>query len=160
MTSHLPGSHAPKRVLPSLFGRLTAVWLDHGELAALLPRIEEMCRLLDAGTTDLPPALRPGRLAENLAARLVRHFEAEEASGYFSTMVRDEPALLPAIVGLKADHVAMLDEIQALGRMASDIGQWGELSRRARRLVEFLREHEAAESDLMRRFLNGYGTPD
>ena len=160
MTFDTPVSHASKRVLPSLFGRLTAVWLDHGELTALLPRIEEMCRLLDAGGTDLPPALHPARLAENLSARLVRHFEAEEASGYFTTMVREEPALLPTIVALKADHVAMLDETRALARMAGDVGQWEELSARARRLVRFLREHEAAEADLMRRFLSEYGAPD
>lgn len=155
-----PVSHSMKRVLPSLFGRLTAVWLDHGELTALLPRIEDMCRLLDAGSTQPPASLHPARLAEDLAARLIRHFEAEEASGYFSTMVRDEPALLPTIVALKADHVAMLDEIRNIERMAGDVGQWAELSTRARHLVRFLREHEASESELMRRFLSEYGAPD
>jgi hypothetical protein len=154
MTQYVSSHRARKSALPSLFGRLTAVWLDHGELTALLPRIEEMCRLLDAGCTVPPPSLHPARLIEEFEARLQRHFEAEETSGYFSTIARQRPEFLPTIVALKADHVTMLEELRELERAAGDYTQWTRLSRRARGLMSFLRQHEATEADLMHGFLS------
>ena len=154
MMQHVSTSGPRHIALPNLFGRLTAVWLDHGELIELLPRLEEMCLMLDSGRTVPPPSLHPSRLVENLKARLARHFEAEETSGYFGTIAKQRPELLPAIVALKADHVAMLDELEALDRLAGDFTQWTRLSKRARALTSFLRQHDAAEADLMRRFLS------
>lgn len=154
MTQDVCSTGARKSALPSLFGRLTAVWLDHGELTALLPRIEEMCGLLDSGCSEIPPSLDPARLFEDLAARLERHFAAEETSGYFSTIAFQRPEFLPAIVALKADHLTMLEELHELQRAAADTTQWEWLSRRARGFMSFLCRHEATEADLMHGFLS------
>jgi hypothetical protein len=142
-----------KTTLPSLFGRLTTIWADHGELTALLPKLDVMCELIDSGQTLLPAALQPTRLIEGLRLRFLGHFKSEEDSGYFSQIARERPELLPTIVALKADHVAMLTEIDELAWMAQEVHSWGELSRRARVLRTFLCDHEQAESDLMHCYL-------
>jgi hypothetical protein len=144
-----------KNTLPSLFGRLTTVWADHGELTALLPKLDVMCDLIDSGQTVLPATVEPSRLIQSLRLRFRGHFESEEDSGYFSHIARERPELLPTVVALKADHAAMLRKLDELAWLADEVPSWGELSRRARALRTFLCDHERAESELMHCYLAG-----
>jgi hypothetical protein len=135
--------------LPSLFGRFTAIFQDHDQLAKTLRRLRTMCAALEDGQA-LPAELAPQALLVQLQASLTVHFGAEESDDYFGVVVDEEPTLAPQIAGLRWEHVTMLHAVEVLCQLAKDRERWLHLPAPTRELVAELERHEHAESRLLR----------
>lgn len=139
-------SHSP---MPSLFGRFTAIFQDHEQLAKTLRRLRLMCGALDNGQQP-PPELSPDVLILDLRVHLGVHFSAEEADEYFGTVLEEAPALAPEIAGLKGEHLTMLRAADVLCSVARDRSRWRDLVGPTRELIGQLERHERSESKLLR----------
>jgi hypothetical protein len=137
--------------LPSLFGRFTAILQDHDNLAKTLRSLRALCAALEDGTDLLPAELSPKRLLEELRADLTGHFGAEESPEYFGAVMDEAPELVPAIGGLKWEHMTMLHAVEVLCGIALDRARWRDLAAPTRELIGQLERHERAESALLRR---------
>lgn len=136
--------------LPSLFGRFTAIFQDHDQLAKTLRRLRAMCAALEDGAAVLPAELAPDVLILDLRRGLGEHFAAEEAEEYFGTVVDEAPALAPQIAGLKWEHMTMLQAADMLCGIARDRTRWTQLPGPTRELISQLERHEGSESRLLR----------
>jgi Hemerythrin HHE cation binding domain len=136
--------------LPSLFGRFTAIYQDHDQLAKTLRRLRTMCAALEDGQAHLPADLLPTALLGQLRADLTAHFQVEESGAYFGVVVEEEPRLAPQIAGLKWEHLTMLHAVDVLCELAKDRERWLHLPAPTRELVAELTRHELAESRLLR----------
>jgi hypothetical protein len=149
-----PGVRSAEHHLPSLFGRLTN-FLDARERhTRILEKVREMAEAIDAGQSPLPAALDPGPLLLELRWELAMHFAAEESDLHFGTIAREQPALLPRVVDLKADHAAMLEDLLQLETIAHTPARWGELPASVARFVAAFHEHEHSETELVAQFLS------
>jgi hypothetical protein len=81
------------------------------------------------------------------------HFLAEEGDGYFGTLVRELPSLLPRVAELRADHTRMIEIIEELRGLAEDATRYSDLAKSAESLREQFNAHERIEADLVRTFL-------
>jgi hypothetical protein len=140
--------------LPTLFGRFTAASGEHERLAATLRELAAMCAALESGIRERAVDSTPFRLIADLRRNLERHFCAEEAEGYFGTVVQERPTLQAQIADLKAEHCVMLEETAKLAEISADEGRWSELALPTRRLIKRLRAHEHTESALMQQFFS------
>jgi hypothetical protein len=142
---------AVDRPVPTFFGRFTAVLSEHEHLETTLRKLGQMTTALGVGQ-DVAVELEPGRLLTALQADLVRHFAAEEASGYFGVVARDFPVLLPRIVELKLDHAEMLETIHTLLLAAADEARRFEVAASVAALITRLRAHEQMENELLHEY--------
>jgi hemerythrin len=138
--------------LPSLFGRFTAGLRDHDHLRTTLGRLREMCAAIQRqdGSAD---RLQPQTLLGELRVDLARHFSAEEAEGYFGTIVEEAPSLRPQVEALKNEHTVMLEVVDILCELALDVSDSPRLTDLARRLLARLEQHERRETALIRGLL-------
>jgi hypothetical protein len=141
--------------LPSLFGRFTAIFKDHDQLAKTLRRLRQMCAALDDGQARLPPDLAPDLLIIDLRNDLSEHFAAEETAEYFGTVVDEAPELASDIAALKWEHLTMLRGVDVLCGLARDRSRWQQLSGPTRELIGQLERHERSESRLLRSLFSG-----
>lgn len=132
-------------LLPSLFGRFTAILRDHEHLGTTLKSLRAMCTALEA--RDAVP--ESARVLAELHADLSGHFAAEEAESYFGTIAQESPSLAPRIDQLKDEHVNMLNALVGLASLAVDPMRTLELSVATRQLIAELERHERAESLLL-----------
>jgi iron-sulfur cluster repair protein YtfE (RIC family) len=146
-------SMSSSQPLPSMFGRFTAILQDHEHLAKTLRALRLMCQVLERGD-HMPTDLAPDRLLSELHSDLVDHFAAEESEEYFGTVMRDMPALVPQIGGLKWEHMTMLQAVGSLHSASRDRSRWNELPQPTREVIELLEQHERAESHLLRQYFN------
>jgi len=141
--------------LPSVFGRLTNLLSEHERLAGTLAQVRAMCLALEAGHDVLAAGHDPRQLIGLLRFELSRHFDAEESPAHFGTVAAERPDLLAEVVELKIEHLVMLETMGDLALMAEDEARWSELPAPALALLETLRAHERAESELVRGFIAG-----
>ena len=96
---------------------------------------------------DVPERLEPRRLVEELAEVLALHFaDAEHCLGLVASRRRD---LLPAVVDIRADHIAMAQTLADLRLLAADPARWGELPSRSARFLANVGLHHEAEAALI-----------
>ena len=141
---------ASTSTLPHLFGRFTAVMLGHKDIGRTLGQVRRMCAALEASPQPLLAELEPERLILQLRADLAEHFSIEEAQDYFGTVVDEAPWLADEISGLKGEHVAMLNALDALAELARDAMRWSALPPPTLELIAVLERHERRESSLLR----------
>jgi hypothetical protein len=140
--------------LPHLFGRFTAVMLGHKDIGRTLGQVRRMCATLAEPLH--PSELQPERLIVQLRVELAEHFSVEEAPDYFGTVVDEAPWLAEEIAGLKAEHAAILSELEVLAEVARDTARWSALPQPILELIALLERHERSESGLLREmFLPG-----
>ena len=136
--------------LPTFFGRATAASKQHEHLGVLLGKLREACAQLDAPGGE---ASRFIQLLGEAEQEMRGHFEAEEADGYFGTLAKELPALLPTIAELRADHTRMLEVVAELKTLAEDASRNRDSSSRLSGLIEQFKAHERIEAELVRSFL-------
>lgn len=144
-----------QNALPSLFGRFTAIFQDHDQLAKTLRRLRLMCGAIDDSRQSLPDELAPDVLIFDLRAHLGVHFAAEEAEEYFGTVIDEAPSLAPEIAKLKWEHLTMLKAADVLCGVARDRARWSDLPGPTRELIAQLERHERGESQLLRGLFSG-----
>jgi hypothetical protein len=137
------------QALPSLFGRFTAVLREHDHLGATLRELRQMCTALDRRDGEAE-RFEPRQLFGQLRDELTKHFSAEEADGYFGTVVEEAPTLGPQVEALRGEHAVMLQAVGVLCELAVDASDSPRMTDLARRLFARLEQHERAESALLR----------
>jgi hypothetical protein len=130
---------------PSIFGPSGAGQPEQGRLDATLARVGELCRELETGQSDLDPR----RVLSELRADLALHFALEEGDTHFGTIVRERPALTRAVEGLKQEHLALLEQLDALRTEAQTSEQRADLDASTIALIRAFREHEHKEGELV-----------
>ena len=111
-------------------------------------RIRDLTRQLDE-TSELRELLT--RLAQ-LRVELVAHFlREEEVEGLFNMIRSMAPRLLGRMAQLETEHYTFLDDIDVLGARARACltGPVAEVLREAHALTRRLRNHEAAEDEVL-----------
>jgi hypothetical protein len=144
--------------LPSLFGRLSRVLNEHDRLGKTTQQLSELCTAIESGKSELPAELQPETLLSNLGRELTRHFAAEEDESHFGAVARERPALLTDIVALKDDHRTILRIVESLALIAAEESRWVELPVPLRGLLDVLRQHEQAESRMLKEFFTPEAT--
>lgn len=109
---------------------------DHRQVRGLLADLEQYAR----GSVADREKLRPTLL--ELRGKLEHHFKAEESM--HSDLVADVPRLASRLGRLYADHTSLVDEL-----VSTLAAEGGELTDRCQKLVGRIREHEAAENEVM-----------
>jgi hypothetical protein len=136
----------------------------------LLAQHTRLRSVLGALAAALAAAPEPGGAADwlrglsasftELGARLDAHFEHEEQSGLFSSIVEARPEALHTCERLKAEHGSFLER---LGRLAGEAARGvpggtmalGELVVSAQSLIDDLQRHEQTENALVTEALDG-----
>lgn len=138
--------------LPTLFGRATAILNEHHTSLVVLQRLERECALL---ASDGAPARYGVPFAYAMKCwrvELAAQFAAEESDDYFATMVAEIPALAGLVQQLKREHRIILLSVDTLLALGESLPP-SELKRYISSLAQHLRDHEAAERNLVREFL-------
>jgi hypothetical protein len=146
-------SDSTKTRLPSLFGRLSILLDAHERHAATLESLRQLCDAIQIGQT-IPASLEPRQLLRALRRELSSQFAAEEGQAHYRTIARSRTDLLPRMVDLKADHIALLRALSHIESIAADADRWGELPAHVSSLLTALADHERAEAELVEEFLS------
>jgi len=136
------------RTIPSLFGRATTVLGEHARLRETLALLTVDSSPPDARAADA----RFHELVERCTDELIEHFAAEEAEGYFGTLLSDCPRLSSTIMRLELEHEEMRREILDIRGLTRVPGKAQESDRRIRALVARVQAHERAENLLLQEF--------
>lgn len=125
---------------------------EHETVLADLDRIE---LLANSPPEQLAPERRDELLRNDLAAleqSLTRHFAFEEEDGYLTVVTEVMPNLTPKVEALHKQH----DAIRRLLHAATTEGspESTDVANTAREIIRLLRNHEAAESGLVRKIIN------
>jgi hypothetical protein len=136
----------------------------------LLVQHSRLRAVLGALAAALAAAPEPGTVADwlralaasftELGVRLAAHFEHEERSGLFSSIVEARPEALHTCVRLRAEHASFLERIGELSGEAargvpSGATALGELVVRAQAVIDDLQRHEQTENALVSESLDG-----
>lgn len=136
--------------LPTLFGRVTALQSDHRAPFATFHQLHESCgtagRAADTRQTS-------SHLFDELLTALSDHFSAEEADGYFGTIVAERPSLSREVSALRAEHAAILTAMTALAHIASVGAASFKFVSAVQHGAEWFHAHEQRESQILREFL-------
>jgi len=139
---------------PSLFGRPAGVI---AEAEALQSTIVELRRLSRSLIEEHPPGGDRARLLlADFSAQLATYFDAEEAGGYFRTIVTDRPDLGQRVHLLEQAHEDLRENVASLRRLAHDGSETVELGMGIEDVIASFEDHEAAEIGLLHEFLVGH----
>lgn len=97
-------------------------------------------------------------LLDELHTHLVEHFALEEKGGYFRRVLRREPRLRGEAESLLDQHTLLLEALEAVRELASDVtasGEWGSLREAFETFMADLLAHERGEDHLIQ---EAYGT--
>jgi hemerythrin len=142
---------AHEHVMPTLFGRGTAVFKQHADLRPLVSRLRQQATDLVLGKPH-DEAEVEGALAE-FFNQLLAHFAAEEDEGYFGTLIDDHPGLSIRVEHLMGEHEEMVDAIERLKMLGQRGGCARDLGLGLTTLLDRFEKHERDENALMRTFL-------
>jgi hypothetical protein len=118
---------------------------ERGRLDTTLEKLGELYVALQAGRRDLDPS----SLLAQWRVDLELHFAIEEADSYFGSYLRDRPSLSHGIAELRAEHSALLEQVDRVRALAPDASRWAELAAQTTQLVERFRAHEHKEAELL-----------
>jgi hypothetical protein len=136
----------------------------------LLVQHARLRSVLGALAAALAAAPEPGATADwlrgltasftELGARLAAHFENEERSGLFSSIIEARPEAFLTCERLRAEHASFLER---LGQLAGEASRGvprgtlalGELVVRAQAVIDDLQRHEQTENALVTDSLDG-----
>jgi hypothetical protein len=138
--------------IPTLFGRATAVFGEHGSLHTLLSRLRDVSAGVGDGSVETGNERDRQRLLEELRERLSLHFAAEEDDGYFGMLVATQPALHTAVTRLAGEHQEFLltiDRLLGFGTTSSENQQFTLL---LNGFLERFNAHEQRENTLLQEF--------
>jgi iron-sulfur cluster repair protein YtfE (RIC family) len=129
--------------LRSVLGALAAALVSAPEAGAAA----DWLRGLAAGFTEL-------------GVRLEAHFEHEERSGLFASIVEARPEALHTCVRLRAEHASFLERIghltgEAARGVPSGAMALGQMVVQAQSLIDDLQKHEETENALVSETLDG-----
>lgn len=116
-------------------------------MAATLHQLRELAAAIDAGVSPLPPSLDPRHLVHCLKEEFLHHLA--ETDECLRVVARTRRTLLPAIVDLRSDHVAIGGALADLDEVVADEARWGELPDKVARIRERLDVHCCAEAMLV-----------
>jgi hypothetical protein len=141
--------------------------VDYAEMLrqheSVLADVDRLELLVGSPPSDVSPArLRELMLgdAESLRTDLARHFAHEEEGGYLQVVLDTHPGMERRIEKLRSDHGTILRSLDAVTMGAGEIPM-DDLRRELRAALSLLREHEAAETELMHQtVIQDEGTPD
>jgi hypothetical protein len=133
--------------LPAFFGRVAVLLNEHERLAETLRDMRELCAAIQIGISPLPSRLDPERLLHRFKEEFLFHLM--EAETCLADVAKKRPGLLPAVVDMKADHVALAGALAELDLIVADEARWGELPLSVTNLLERLRAHQEAEATLV-----------
>lgn len=135
--------------VPSLFGRVTSVLIDHAQLRKTVAQLHSACEL--GSRHGSPVNLRV--LTASFSVQLREHFAAEEADGNFGAIVDARPDLMDAIAQRKNEHSEMRSILDAVDGSVRRI-ELADLATVVSALLHLFERHEAEESALIRQFVN------
>lgn len=132
---------------------------EHADLRKTLSRTEEI-------VSGYPPKDREMAWLEEvladldrLQASLAAHFDHEESSGMFEDIEEEFPAASRRCRDLLAEHDRMLGDLESMRRDGRGMLEREESPRgfndRVLELIQALRDHEAAENDLLYLSIDG-----
>jgi hypothetical protein len=129
------------------------VFDEHRTLRSLLAQVESAFARA-APHAGSGPDVVAARL-DTLRGPLGAHFDEEERARLFEEIEERAPDQAPACARLRGEHAALLRRLDSL-RTASPVDRRGEAwARGVRALLADLRGHEARETDLLTRTLDG-----
>lgn len=137
-------------VLPTLFGRATAVLGEHPTLHRTLDRLTELRDVL--GGDEAPPIVERVRIIDELTARMRAHFEAEETE-YFATLVSACPGFRSRVSRLTREHDEFLRAVEWLRDAFEQDAEHEEVGARLSSFIDSFTRHEADETMLLHEFL-------
>jgi Hemerythrin HHE cation binding domain len=130
-----------------------AVFDEHRTLRSLLSQVERAFAR-SAPHAGSGPDVVAARL-DTLRGPLGAHFEEEERARLFEEIEERAPDQAPACARLRTEHGALLRRLDLL-RTATPVDRRGEAwGREVRAFLADLRSHEARETDLLTRTLDG-----
>jgi hypothetical protein len=131
--------------MATLFAPSGAAPAERGRLDATLVKLGDLYVGLQAGQNDVEPSV----LLSQWRVDLELHFALEEADSNFGALLREHPSLSHGIAELRAEHSALLDELDAVRPLAAERASWPELAMKTAQLVERFRAHEHKEAELL-----------
>ena len=141
--------------LPTLFGRVTAVFGKSCQLVTLDQRLEVLGSHLVNGSAPPGEGPQPESLFSEASRELSEQFAREEADGYYGVILQEQPELGASVSNLKHDHTAILRVLELLGAVSSEEPLPQELGACTRGLVSTLRAHEHGEQLLLQALFSG-----
>jgi len=129
----------------TLFAPSGAGPAERGRLDVTLEKLGDLYLALQTGRPDIDPS----SLLSQWRVDLELHFAFEEADSYFGSYQRERPSLAHGIAELRADHSALLEQVDRVRSLAADHARWPELAVETAHLVERFRAHEHKEADLL-----------
>jgi hypothetical protein len=129
----------------TLFAPSGAGPAERGRLDVTLERLGDLYVALQAGRDDVEPST----LLSEWRVDLELHFALEEGDSYFGAYLREQPSLSHGIAELRAEHSALLEEVDRVRALAADRARRAELAALTAHLVERFRAHEHKETDLL-----------
>ena len=144
-------------MIPTLFGRATAVLGDHARLHVLLDQLRKIANPEEGPALELE--LELFALVCEFEKKLSEHFAAEEDDGYFGTLTATVPALAGEVDRLCNEHdefALMVQALVQLSRSAEDIGPF---RLALKDFLERFRAHELAETRVLQTFFQRSGVP-
>jgi iron-sulfur cluster repair protein YtfE (RIC family) len=149
-----PGRSQP-RSFPDAFGRFTAIGSQHQELGATVAELRRMCDALQSGDAEPTRHFAAVTLLSNWRAELMVHFSTEESGSYFGVVAADRPELIAKIAELRADHTAMLETMDQLVTLATELTPGWNLGQQIDALIQRFLAHEQTESTLAQDYFQG-----
>lgn len=140
-------------------GKLQEVQQQHRTLTDLLNQIETMLEHRSGPIDEVV------RLIGRLGDQLIKHFETEEAGGYFAEALAHAPQLFERANALMLQHPKMTQSSRklagALDPEVSPEAWWEQTVERFRAFRTELHEHERAEDGLIQEvYLRDIGSHD
>jgi hypothetical protein len=129
----------------TLFAPSGAGPAERGRLDVTLEKLGDLYLALQTGRRDIEPS----SLLSQWRVDLELHFAFEEADSYFGSYQRERPSLAHGIADLRAEHSALLEQVDRVRSLAADHARWPELALETAHLVERFRLHEHKEADLL-----------
>ncbi|HXY40530.1 MAG TPA: hemerythrin domain-containing protein [Vicinamibacteria bacterium] len=138
---------------PSITRAARALVSEHGTLRQLLSRVVAAF----GGPTSLGaagPDVVSARL-DTLRGPLAAHFDEEERAGLFEQIEEQAPEHSASCIRLRRQHQRLLQRLDLLRRATPLERRGPSWTREVRSLVDDIYGHEACETDLLTRALDG-----
>lgn len=140
---------------PTLFGRTDGVLAQTEALHSTLAELRYTSNALVSD--DSQATIRARRQLATLSASLAVYFDAEEARGYFATIVEECPDLEGRAITLDLARQDLRHRVTFVRRLAFRDTDTAELGRRIDGIVERFERHERSERDFLETFFREKG---
>jgi len=127
-----------------------AVIAEHDALNATAARMRGLCKALTH--EKKPPLVEIDRLLGRFSADLSANFATEEQDGYFGSLVSLRPAFDARVAHLHAEHVHLVETVDALRKRARTVRTDPQLGLLLGRTLDQFQAHEHSENRLLQEF--------